>query len=259
MPQENARLVRLGTVRRAVNPEAGGSPTVDGARRPRLADLRQLHHERAISSPPVVNIWFSPLLYHLLTPDELSTNLPQPCANASPHDRALATALLRAILLPIRAKTINPDVTLQLLDALGYSLDANHGILAMISGKSKPPVIAFLLFLPIQTSHLIVKSRKHQRIRAWLHSPPPRCLMGRLFVLLDCLYCAPAAAQAVQSERMPAAAPHRRQKLAAAHRLRRRRVPVSPIQRASPPALRPVLRRSCCCSSLQVIASHSSY
>lgn len=137
-----------------------------------LADLRQLHHERAISLSPAVNIWFSPLLYHLLTPDELSTNLPQPCTTASPHDRALATALLRAILLPMRAKTINPDVTLQLLDALGYSLDANHGILAMISGKSKPPVIAFLLFLPIQTSHVIVKSRKHQRIRAWLHSPP---------------------------------------------------------------------------------------
>ncbi len=110
-----------------------------------LADLRQLHHERAISSSPAVNIWFSPLLYHLLTPDELRTNLPQPCTNASPHDRALATALLRAILLPIRAKTINPDVTLQLLDALGYSLDANHGILAMISGESKHPVIAFLL------------------------------------------------------------------------------------------------------------------
>lgn len=106
-----------------------------------LSDLCCLDRERALlsssttatsSSPslPAVNLWFSPLLFRLLTPEELS------CALPLPRGHNLSAALLRAVLLPMRAKALNPDVTVQLVDALGYSLDANSGILAMITGEA---------------------------------------------------------------------------------------------------------------------------
>jgi hypothetical protein len=102
-----------------------------------LSHLREL----VPCAPPsaAVTPWFPPLLYRLLSPEELSCVLPLPCNDASSPGASLATALLRAVLLPMRANVINPDVTVQLTDALQYSLDANSGILAMISGRRPAP------------------------------------------------------------------------------------------------------------------------
>jgi hypothetical protein len=99
-----------------------------------LANLRQLdnQHPHAASAAAVCP-WFPPLLFRLLHPEQLSCILPlQP--DPPPSTASLPAALLRALLLPMRAKLLNPNVTLQLVDALGYSLDASSGILAIISG-----------------------------------------------------------------------------------------------------------------------------
>jgi hypothetical protein len=99
-----------------------------------LAHLRQLDHQHSrVSAATATSLWFPPLLFRLLQPEQLCCILPlQP--NAPTVFSSLPAALLRAILLPMRSKVINPDATLQLLDALEYSLDASSGILAMISG-----------------------------------------------------------------------------------------------------------------------------
>ncbi len=119
-----------------------------------LSDLCQCDRERALFNPssslPAVNFWFSPLLFRLLTPEELATILPQPRTDALSCGHDLSAALLRAVLLPMRAKFLNSDVTLRLIDALEYSLDANNGIIAIISSNQR--VALHLHFLPIQTS-----------------------------------------------------------------------------------------------------------
>lgn len=114
-----------------------------------LSDLRQL--APPCPPPAAVTPWFPPLLYRLLSPEELSCVLPLPCNDASPPGASLATALLRAVLLPMRANIINPDVTVQLIHALQYSLDANSGILAMISGPCPP--LTPTLSPPTTSSH----------------------------------------------------------------------------------------------------------
>jgi hypothetical protein len=101
-----------------------------------LLELRQLdQHHVPVSPCPAVNTWFSPLLYRRLTSDELCCVLPLPSDHASPTSALLVASLLRAILLPMRAKKLNPDAMMQIIDGLEYSLDANSGILAMVSGS----------------------------------------------------------------------------------------------------------------------------
>ncbi len=114
-----------------------------------LLELRQLDHQQltGCGPRPEVNPWFPPLLFRRLTADELNCVLPLPSTNSLPSNILLVASLLQAILLPMRASVINPDVTFQLIDALGYSLDANSGILAMISGSHiRPNHIAIIIW-----------------------------------------------------------------------------------------------------------------
>ena len=106
-----------------------------------LLELQKLDREQlTVSGPrPEVNPWFPPLLFRRLTADELLCVLPLPSTNSLPSNILLVASLLQAILLPMRASVINPDVTFQLIEALGYSLDANSGILALISGSQICP------------------------------------------------------------------------------------------------------------------------
>jgi hypothetical protein len=104
-----------------------------------LLELRQLDQLTGSGPRPEVNPWFPPLLFRRLTADELRCILPLPSTNSLPSNILLVASLLQAILLPMRASVINPDVTFQLIEALGYSLDANSGILALISGSHMCP------------------------------------------------------------------------------------------------------------------------
>jgi hypothetical protein len=117
-----------------------------------LLPLRQLDHQPASpSATPAVNPWFPPLLYRRLTSEELRCVLPLGL-HPPPPNALLVASMLQAILLPMRAKIINPDVTLQLIEALDYSLDAKSGIIAMISGlcldKTRSLGFRFPLTLP---------------------------------------------------------------------------------------------------------------
>ena len=118
-----------------------------------LLHLSQLDAQRPPppTAAPAVNPWFPPLLFRCLTPEELSCVLPLPCAGAPPSSVALAAALLRAILLPMRAKLLNEEVTMQVVDALGYSMDASCGVLAMLSGVLML-LLLLLLLMPFTTT-----------------------------------------------------------------------------------------------------------
>jgi hypothetical protein len=100
-----------------------------------LSELVENGHQPPSASAPLLPPWFPPLLFRYLSAEQLRCILPLPISDAPQSHVALVSALLRAVLLPMRAKVINPEVTMHLIVALGYSLDASSGVLALISGR----------------------------------------------------------------------------------------------------------------------------